>query len=332
VEQLKDLSNQQLNVLLLDCWYYVFTKTEKMSRYSGKINELYHYTDLNGLIGIVTNQSLFASDIRFLNDSTEFDYGINLSKEIISSLSNAGNKAIIDNLLDKLDTHFPEDKYVTCFSSDGDLLQQWRSYAKDGKGVSVGFTFHERHYNLEPDIKSTRIIYNQTDQRDIIENCVLGTIEYFNTNFSDWRDEKHNQLVTLCMIRNMADYLSSFKHPCFAHEQECRFIYHSENEEYNEENPDEGDELKINFRTNGNLLIPYILLQNRYKYYKDREHLSDAGALPTMVEMHKRLPITKIIVGPSLDYEPAKKGIEILLKQHGYSGCAITKSALPYRI
>lgn len=30
--------------------------------------------------------------------------------------------------------------YVCCFSREGDLLSQWRAYADDGAGFSVGFT------------------------------------------------------------------------------------------------------------------------------------------------------------------------------------------------
>lgn len=30
-------------------------------------------------------------------------------------------------------------RYIFCFSGDGDLLSQWRAYADDGKGISIGF-------------------------------------------------------------------------------------------------------------------------------------------------------------------------------------------------
>ena len=30
-------------------------------------------------------------------------------------------------------------RYICCFSGDGDLLSQWRAYADDGKGISIGF-------------------------------------------------------------------------------------------------------------------------------------------------------------------------------------------------
>lgn len=30
-------------------------------------------------------------------------------------------------------------RYICCFSGDGDLLSQWRAYADDGQGISVGF-------------------------------------------------------------------------------------------------------------------------------------------------------------------------------------------------
>src|SRR5690349_1749557 len=35
----------------------------------------YHYTDLAGLVGIVDEGGIFLSDARFLNDSSELDFG-----------------------------------------------------------------------------------------------------------------------------------------------------------------------------------------------------------------------------------------------------------------
>ena len=44
----------------------------------------YHYTDINGFIGIMNNQELWASNTKFLNDKAEGKEGLRLTKEIIT--------------------------------------------------------------------------------------------------------------------------------------------------------------------------------------------------------------------------------------------------------
>ncbi len=42
---------------------------------SSEPDHLYHYTDARGLIGIVTQAVLWATDAEFLNDAQELKYG-----------------------------------------------------------------------------------------------------------------------------------------------------------------------------------------------------------------------------------------------------------------
>jgi hypothetical protein len=46
--------------------------------------KLYHYTDLNGLLGIIQDNSLWLSGINYLNDSDEFRNGVSTAKSILS--------------------------------------------------------------------------------------------------------------------------------------------------------------------------------------------------------------------------------------------------------
>jgi hypothetical protein len=46
---------------------------------------LYHYTTATGLNGIVRSRSIWASHYRFLNDATEFRYGLGMFEQIFAS-------------------------------------------------------------------------------------------------------------------------------------------------------------------------------------------------------------------------------------------------------
>ena len=45
---------------------------------------LYHYTSLQGLMGIIESRKLRASDVRYMNDSTELTYALNLLQNAIN--------------------------------------------------------------------------------------------------------------------------------------------------------------------------------------------------------------------------------------------------------
>ena len=44
---------------------------------------IYHYTSINGLIGIIERKSIWATNILYLNDASELNYSKNILKEEI---------------------------------------------------------------------------------------------------------------------------------------------------------------------------------------------------------------------------------------------------------
>ena len=60
-------------------------KNDDIYSYYHRIPEkpLFHYTSLKGLHGIVTSESIWATHYMFLNDSTEYTYGIGLAKTML---------------------------------------------------------------------------------------------------------------------------------------------------------------------------------------------------------------------------------------------------------
>ena len=97
---------------------------------------LYHYTDSNGLLGIIKNRALWATHFQYLNDSSEFIYAHGLMKEVVANAAEGApgsSKARLrhriledrDELEDRdknEDNLFEEEQFVMCFSERGDLL------------------------------------------------------------------------------------------------------------------------------------------------------------------------------------------------------------------
>ena len=120
---------------------------------------LYHYTDQRGLIGILGDKKIWATNIRYLNDTQEGRIIFSLLFDELSSRSNAG--PLFEALGINKDEDSPHDEvvdeailsrglavstwvtsqsvFVTSFSARGDSLSQWRAYSGRSGGYSLGF-------------------------------------------------------------------------------------------------------------------------------------------------------------------------------------------------
>jgi hypothetical protein len=188
---------------------------------------LYHYTDASGLMGILKNGSLWATNAGYLNDSLEFEAG----RVIYSELFGKETGEILDR--------FSANKfYVVCFSSEGDLLSQWRGYANNGVGYSIGFN--------GKDLKKGRHKYEKLIKVGYKNEVFKRKIEKLYNKASDLHDIAGKNVDAL------NDFLFAFltyKNPRFFEEREHRLILSGRSG------------LKIEFRARSGLIIPYINIE-----------------------------------------------------------------------
>ena len=111
---------------------------------------LYHYTDANGLLGILDQREIWCTHIAYLNDAKEYRVGIDLWNEMLKDLdeqpptevrafvraarARLQYKQPMEQLL-KSRAHF----FVASFSEEDDDLAQWRGYSGSGPKFSIGF-------------------------------------------------------------------------------------------------------------------------------------------------------------------------------------------------
>lgn len=101
---------------------------------------MYHYTSLEGFQGIVESEDLWLTESAFMNDASEIEHGIELSREVFEVVATNGSP--IANVLGQLTTLPISERpriNVACFSSARDNLSQWRAYSKNTLGVALGF-------------------------------------------------------------------------------------------------------------------------------------------------------------------------------------------------
>jgi hypothetical protein len=115
---------------------------------------LYHYTNQQGLLGIISSGQIWASHIRYLNDTKEYFAGrsfIGRIASVMKELNYADEETAktVDDTLKLIDTF---DIYVTSFSKaeEGDSLNLWRAYAHSIPGFSIGFDAENLKTFLRP--------------------------------------------------------------------------------------------------------------------------------------------------------------------------------------
>lgn len=120
---------------------------------------LYHYTDQNGLLGILSSKTIWSTHIRYLNDTSEGRIVSNVIFDEISSrykiprvfqeLGSIDNKSDDDSEEIDFETlnqgsamaawATSQNVFVTSFSKHGNSLSQWRAYSGKPGGYSIGF-------------------------------------------------------------------------------------------------------------------------------------------------------------------------------------------------
>lgn len=265
----------------------------------------YHYTDANGLIGIINSGRLWATDIRFLNDPSE---GVFFPERLLQIMekSQMHNNDLINKIISGIRTSMehPRSSHSTfciSLSRKGDQLSQWRGYGDFGKGYSIGFNIEEN----TPDIQLAHhyeIVYGSDGLQGIADDLIdifsLSSEKWGNILYDEWASTIH--------------FLAkSFKDGAYLEENESRLvcIYDHDRKDILE------NERSLKFRSRNGEIIPF-LETSLYLESKERE---------------KSLPIKEIIVGPGVDFERSYVAINSILKLNNYTDVEIVKSKIPFR-
>lgn len=101
-------------------------------------NIVYHYCSNAAFKGIVENSEVWSTDALMTNDFYELKWLMNIVAYVIENkFSNDAN--IIEHIYRYLEVNVANSSaFISCFSKEKDVLSQWRAYADDGRGVSIG--------------------------------------------------------------------------------------------------------------------------------------------------------------------------------------------------
>jgi len=282
------------------------------------VDRVFHYTDINGFVGIVRTGTLWLTDANYMNDRHEIEHGVRIAKEVLSAaVGNATYAASADRLHDTLERLNSEPRPRVCVASvceDGDNLSQWRAYGTSSSRVALGFEPFVGQFRGHRRYHLRRVVYDQQQQRDWLRMLVhfyhLG-LQYDRADpTASWLPHVERDFSKI-LYNELYEQVVCFKDAAFVDERECRFVY-------SEDWPAEMDEIlraETLYRVRGRLIVPYVAMSSLAS--KDTP-----GAV---------LPLKDVIVGPQAETELVARGIRDFLESEGHREVDVRQSQVPFR-
>ena len=263
---------------------------------------LYHYTSVEGLKGILDNESLWLTQIQFMNDSKEFKHAVEIAYQIIKGKKFKSEDRFLkyyEALENTLSVSNGARIFIFSMTENPDQLSQWRGYCGLG-GYSIGFNKSSilelasaQYYRLE------KCIYDDSEKIKIIENVIDRSVAYFlrQKGRSDYSKIVHDS-------KFYGEFLmvgSIMKHSSFVEENEWRLIG----------GPFSWKADNARWRTRDGMILPYA----EFRLKRDEDGY---------------LPISEVYIGPCKEKNLAADSLKVY-KQVTKNLFRMRYSKSPYR-
>ncbi len=273
---------------------------------------IYHYTNESGLRDILKSKTLWLSDIKNLNDTSELNHGVSLATTILRSkvenrsLNHQAFAKFSNNAFGPSGAQNTAYYFVCSFSTKGNDLEQWRNYADDGRGYILGFNkYHlEKTFTNDGGTRAFETLYYDSQELETIYTPFIEKILDAIPNIDDAILMGLNTLpetrefltkISVELASFMLEASLYFKHPAYLNEKEYRFLKICKHN---------ASQVKTRYR-------PYELI----KY----------------TELNWEGTLQSIMVGPAANQPKAKRFAEDCLAEFDITGVTVDCSDIPYR-
>jgi hypothetical protein len=255
---------------------------------------IYHYTNASGLEGILKTKQLWFTERNYMNDIYDEKNVKKYIKENFGKAINFKGSVLEETLIPNIT------QYVFSTTPEKDVIHQWAYY---GKGDSYCIELERKKlidylYDIKDENEAFYygpVLYDDKIKIQIINDVANdyknSVLKSLDSPIFDARNSEHIKIAKN-VYRYFYSLIKQYGHYC---EKEYRFLFETTKE------PE--------FRTKDGLFIPYQIIENR----------------------SMKLPINKIIIGPSNHEEVAKDGLRLFLKKYYWENVKIEKSKLSVR-
>jgi hypothetical protein len=294
---------------------------------------IYHYTNQEGLFGILKDKKIWATHVRYLNDLQEVKAGEEAFKlvkqDVLESKGEILDNAIESKIKQALEIIRNCDIYVASFSAAncGDSLSLWRAYSTGGVGISLGFSLPRLRSAIEMLIPANVISQggrwlskvSYLDTKTQPSSWPVDSV-VFKMAFKIMIDSLTNPVADSNTIKlaawGFARFFPTIKDSGFKDEEEYRIL------EVRSQNNEPTKISEVKYRRGSFSIIPYLPIQ-----------------LPLRSDEKQSIELSRVVVGPSSHREEAVRAVKMLLRDNGLhiksedypDGVEVVPSQIPYR-
>ena len=269
---------------------------------------IYHYTNVEALVGIIESQAIWLSDYSYLNDKRELTHGVeivtNVAEQMASTEQSPNTQTLLNHWIEVASNGNPR-VCIASFSGNSDSLSQWRAYGS----LAIGFkpqsiAIHANQARLNA------VEYNVEIQKKLVQVYLSHLVQAYEADLVNNSLERIPDVYH--RFEQLIELVAFFKDASFASEQEFRLAYveHPELFERDYLNPP-----PKRFRVKGGRILPYIVSSELF---------------PMPNEEKRDLGICEIVLGPESD-DLLASGVREFLDANSLQDVPILRSKVPYR-
>jgi len=286
---------------------------------------IWHYTAQDTFVSIVENASLRFSDIECMNDPTERQHLVDLTRAEIeqrlgqAKVANDEPAIILFTALKRFAREFQLPIYVGSFSAARNDLSQWRAYSGSELGYAIGF----RQEGLIKAIKdivsspkggkvwSRKITYADVDKLNSIRTYFDGRLNHARRLWSEYNDVKRYSDHITNIADSLPYHLSDAAQVAFAKDSsfspESKFRIAIQMPRQGDLN----DNAKIGFRSCHGVIRPHL----EFSFSRD-----------VFVGI-----VSEVLVWPAKDGELSVRKAQLFMEHFGFGRGVVVASKIPYR-
>lgn len=268
---------------------------------------LWHYTNRRGLLGILESRTIWATDARHLNDSSELAFAVDLFCELATERRESAKSEIertLYGLLYEEARRFwgASQAFVASLSAVRDDLSQWRAYGERGAAYALGFDSATLVSLCDTGSPFGLVVseYAAGEQRRILGE-LLAQASRRASAVRDLTPSTQQDLRSVALQTAMQLCITglSLKHPKFGAEQEWR-------------------------------LISLPSERRRVRFRDGRSHVALFQEI-TLGDSVASSPLREVLIGPSPHAELDREAVRGALVAEGAPLIRVTNSEIPFR-
>ncbi|HEX8585767.1 MAG TPA: DUF2971 domain-containing protein [Allosphingosinicella sp.] len=280
---------------------------------------IFHYCSAESLLAILKHRTLRFGDAGCMNDGEEVVWALAQFDIAMQRLHDRDDvpddiPAIPKKFLERFRSHWeirPQElrHFLASFSMDGDSLSQWRAYADDAQGFSIGFCVSQ----IDIPARFAKVEYDSEVQQNEIINMLVAIFRESKLDQNYFDEQGESDLAFMFGIA------SAYKNPAFVDEREVRGSHSVALELASSSRKSfkfiggfvgkrEVEEGKIEYRVGKGRLIPFIDFPFQLGEYS---------------------PVKEIWLGPRC--ATSESDMEIFLETMGYGDVEIKRAGGKYR-